>query len=148
MMGTYTIMSKCKNEYCDKHFFAMIVIWNSSCIEASVPSTTMILVKENQRNSRSYFIFWTTLSKMILLVFPLSLFRTHTHSSLCTIFYVINCWLDPRPRLPPSSTSNKKEKRYLLTTTITSFCLSIIQLWQVHECFVQFNEMFVSQTDT
>ncbi len=21
MMGTYTIMSKCKNEYCDKHFF-------------------------------------------------------------------------------------------------------------------------------
>jgi hypothetical protein len=69
-------------------FFAMIVIWNSSCIEASVPSTTMILVKENQRNSRSYFIFWTTLSKMILLVFPLSI--SYKHSFFIVYYFLCN----------------------------------------------------------
>ncbi len=43
---TCIMMCRCKNEHCDKHFSAMIAIWNSRCREASAPSSMMSLVKE------------------------------------------------------------------------------------------------------
>ncbi len=52
-----------KKEHCDKHISVVIAIWNSSCTEASALRSTMNLIKEHWRNSRSYLIFWTTLEQ-------------------------------------------------------------------------------------
>jgi hypothetical protein len=140
-----------KTKVCDKHFAAMIAIWNLSCIEASAPSPTVSLVKENWREQSVIFYFLNDLVQNDTTRLP-SLSRTHICSSSCTIFYVIKCRSDLRPRLPPSSTISKNTTRKkrdicLLLASLLSVYLSY-NSGRCTNAFAPFNEMFAFQTNS